>query len=73
MSGFDSSQRGAVLAQCFEDFKQERKAGGPPADAWMWKYMGDYATRARAKLGPKIKSAWIKPASSWLSRAGRKT
>lgn len=56
LPGTDSAQRGAILADCFTDFKSEHASKQMPADVWIRKYITMYAQRAKEGLPPDEKS-----------------
>lgn len=56
LPGTDSSQRGAILADCFSQYKSEHAAKQTPADTWFRNYMVTYAQRAKEMLAPDEKS-----------------
>ena len=49
----DAAQRSVILADCFADYRKERAAQRTAADTWLRAYIRDYASRAKAKLGPE--------------------
>jgi hypothetical protein len=56
--GVDAAERGAILAQCFSDLKDEHARSGISGDAWFARYFARYLDRVEATLSPEKKASF---------------